>query len=302
MRQRTIAEKISCTGIGLHSGAPVQLTLHPARLDTGIVFVRSDAGRGAEIPARAGHVSSTQLATTLGHNGSGVGTVEHLLAALYGLGIDNVRIELDGPEVPVMDGSAAPFVFLIRAAGIFEQRGARRMLRIRRPVEVRDGERVARIEPGRGFRISYHIDFQHPAIGRQSLPDFELSEGAFERELCRARTFGFLHEVQALWRAGLGRGGSLDNTIVLDERQVLNPEGLRMPDEFVRHKALDLVGDLALLGMPVEGRVRVVRGGHALHQKLMHALLETPGATEVVTAGRAAHLAMTGPPEVRAPL
>ncbi|MCC6642689.1 MAG: UDP-3-O-acyl-N-acetylglucosamine deacetylase [Deltaproteobacteria bacterium] len=286
MRQRTIAEKISCTGIGLHSGAPVQLTLHPARLDTGIVFVRSDAGRGAEIPARIDRVGSTQLATTLGHNGSGVGTVEHLLAALYGLGIDNVRIELDGPEVPVMDGSAAPFVFLIRAAGIFEQRGARRVLRVRRPVEVRDGERMARIDPCRGFRISYHIDFRHPAIGRQDLPDFELSEGSFERELSRARTFGFLHEVEALWRAGLGRGGSLDNTIVLDERQVLNPEGLRMADEFVRHKALDLLGDLALLGLPLEGRVRVVRGGHALHQRLMRALLDTPGATEIVTSGR----------------
>lgn len=266
----------------------MQLTLHPARLDTGIVFARSDVPRGLEIPAHADQVGSTQLATTLGHNGSGVGTVEHLLAALYGLGIDNARIELDGPEVPVMDGSAAPFVFLIRAAGIFEQRGPRRILRVRRPVEVRDGERMARIEPGRGFRISYQIDFQHPAIGRQSLPALELAESTFERELCRARTFGFLHEVQALWRAGLGRGGSLDNTIVLDDRRVLNPEGLRMPDEFVRHKALDLLGDLALLGRPLEGHVRVVRGGHALHQRLMRALLDTPGALEVVQAGCAA--------------
>ncbi len=296
MRQRTIAEKISCTGIGLHSGAPVQLTLHPARVGEGIVFVRN----GTEIPARADRVGSTQLATTLGTNGTGVGTVEHLLAALHGLGIDNVRIELDGPEVPVMDGSAASFVFLIRAAGIFEQRGLRRSLRVKRAVEVRDGERFARIEPARGFRITYQIDFQHPAIGRQTLPGFELTDGSFERELCRARTFGFLHEVEALWRSGLGRGGSLDNTIVLDERRVLNPEGLRMPDEFVRHKALDLMGDLALLGMPLEGHVRVVRGGHALHQKLMRALLDTPGALDVVVApGRSVPAPIDG---IHAPL
>ncbi len=286
MQQRTIAEKISCTGIGLHSGTPVQLTLHPARRDTGVVFVRSDGSRMIEVPARVAQVGSTQLATTLGTGAEAFGTVEHLLAAIYGLGIDNIRVEMDGPEVPVMDGSAASFVFLLRAAGLFEQGGPRRVLRVRHPIEVRDGDRFARVEPGRGLRISYHIDFQHPAIGRQTLDGFELSEGRFERELCRARTFGFLHEVQALWRAGLARGGSLDNTIVLDEHRVLNPEGLRMPDEFVRHKTLDLLGDLALLGMPLEGYVRMVRGGHALHQKLMDALLATPGAVEIVTEGR----------------
>jgi UDP-3-O-[3-hydroxymyristoyl] N-acetylglucosamine deacetylase len=302
VRQRTIAEKISCTGIGLHSGVPVQLTLHPARLDTGIVFIRSDGAQTVEIPARADQVGSTQLATTLGKGEATVGTVEHLLAAIYGLGIDNIRIELDGPEVPVMDGSSASFVFLIRTAGIFEQRAPRRMLRVRRPIEVQDGERSARVDPCRGFRISYAIDFQHPAIGRQTLNGFELREGGFERELCRARTFGFLHEVQALWRAGLGRGGSLDNTIVLDERRVLNPEGLRMPDEFVRHKALDLLGDFALLGMPLEGHVRVVRGGHALHQKLMDALLSTPDAVEVVTSGRAAALPRERCDAARVPL
>ena len=286
VQQRTIAEKISCTGIGLHSGTPVQLTLHPARRDTGIVFVRNDGTRMVEVPARVAQVGSTQLATTLGTGTATFGTVEHLLAAIYGLGIDNIRVEMDGPEVPVMDGSAASFVFLLRAAGMFEQRGPRHVLRVKRPIEVRDGDRFARVEPGRSLRISYHIDFQHPAIGRQSLDDFELTEGSFERELCRARTFGFLHEVQALWRAGLARGGSLDNTIVLDEHRVLNPEGLRMPDEFVRHKTLDLLGDLALLGMPLEGHVRMARGGHALHQKLMDALLATPGAVEIVTEGR----------------
>lgn len=300
MRQRTIAEKISCTGIGLHSGLPVHLTLHPARIDTGIVFLRTDGSRTVEIPARADHVSSTQLATTIGRTGVPVGTVEHLLAAIFGLGIDNIRIELDGPEVPVMDGSAAPFVFLLRAAGIFEQRASRRVLRVRRPVEVRDGDRYARIEPGRGFRISYAIDFQHPAIGRQSLPSFELREGSFERELARARTFGFLHEVQALWRAGLGRGGSLDNTIVLDGERVLNPEGLRMPDEFVRHKTLDLLGDLALLGRPIEGHVRVVRGGHALHQKLLQALIHAPDAVEATGGTRSARFALDALEAMRA--
>jgi UDP-3-O-[3-hydroxymyristoyl] N-acetylglucosamine deacetylase len=235
-----------------------------------------------EIPARAEAVGSTQFATTLGKGTLRVSTVEHLLAAVCGLGIDNLRIEVDGPELPVMDGSSASFVYLIRSAGLFEQRRPRRVLRVRRPVEVSDGERIARIEPHRGFRISYHIDFQHPAIGKQSLVNLEVREGTFERELCRARTFGFLHEVQALWRAGLGQGGALDNTIVLDERGVLNPEGLRMPDEFVRHKALDLLGDLALLGHPIEGHVRIVRGGHALHQKLLRAMLETPGVLEAV--------------------
>jgi UDP-3-O-[3-hydroxymyristoyl] N-acetylglucosamine deacetylase len=278
MRQRTIAEKISCTGIGLHSGAPVQLTLHPARAHCGVVFVRSDLTHPVEIPARPEFVTSTRFATTLGRGDVGVSTVEHLLAAIYSLGIDNVRVEVDGPEVPVMDGSSASFVFLLRAAGIFEQRAEQARLRIRRPIEVRDGDRRIRIEPGRGLRIQYEVDYVHPAIGRQALRDFRLDEEAFEREICRARTFGFLHEVEALWRHGLARGGSLDNTVVLDERRVLNRDGLRWPDEFVRHKVLDLIGDLALLGLPLDGHVRVERGGHALHQALLAEILATPTA------------------------
>jgi UDP-3-O-[3-hydroxymyristoyl] N-acetylglucosamine deacetylase len=281
-QQRTIAEKISCTGIGLHSGQPVELTLHPARVDSGIVFVRNEGGRQVEIPASAHQVSSTRLATSIGGAGQTIGTVEHLLAALYGVGIDNARIEVDGPEIPIMDGSAASFVFLIRAAGIFEQRAPRRMLRLRRPVEVRAGEKWIRVEPARSLRVSYAIDFAHPSIGRQAIEGFELKPGRFEREICRARTFGFLHEVQALWRSGLAQGGSLENTIVLDERRVLNPEGLRMPDEFVRHKVLDLLGDFALLGIPLQGHVRVVRGGHALHQQLLATLLADPTSYEIV--------------------
>ena len=286
MRQRTIAEKISCTGIGLHSGAPVEFTLHPGRIDSGIVFASQRAGQSVEVAARPESVVGTRHATSLGGRGLTVGTVEHLLAALYGIGIDNVRIELGGGEIPIMDGSAASFVFLIRAAGIYEQPAPRRILRIRRPIEVADGLRRIRIEPARSFRVSYAIDFSHPAIGRQSIDNLELGDGVFERKLCRARTFGFLHEVQALWRAGLARGGSLDNTVVLDERRVLNPEGLRMPDEFVRHKVLDLLGDLALLGMPIQGHVKVERGGHALHQRLIAELANDPSSYEIVTGPR----------------
>jgi len=286
-QQRTIAEKISCTGIGLHSGQPVELTLHPARVDSGIVFVRNEAGGTVEIPASAHQVSSTRLATSIGRPGQAIATVEHLLAALYGVGIDNARVEVNGPEIPIMDGSAASFVFLVRAAGIFEQRAPRRVLRLRRPVEVRSGEKWIRVEPARSLRVSYLIDFAHPSIGRQAIEGFELTPERFEREICRARTFGFLHEVQALWRSGLAQGGSLENTIVLDEKRVLNPEGLRMPDEFVRHKVLDLLGDFALLGLPLQAHVRVERGGHALHQQLLSTLLADPTNYEIVLpAGR----------------
>ncbi len=275
--QHTIAEKISCTGIGLHSGKPVQLTLHPARAGSGVVFVRTDLPQPVEVPAIYSAVTSTRLATTLGSGDASVGTVEHLLAALCGLGIDNVRVEVDGPEIPVMDGSAASFVFLIRAAGIFDQNAARRILRVRKPVEVRDGDRLIRIEPARDLRVTYSVDFAHPAIGRQQIRNLAIDDECFEQEICRARTFGFLREVEALWRSGLARGGNLDNTVVMDEFRVLNRDGLRWPDEFVRHKVLDLLGDLALLGMPIEGHVVVERGGHALHQRFVRALIEQPG-------------------------
>jgi UDP-3-O-[3-hydroxymyristoyl] N-acetylglucosamine deacetylase len=282
MNQRTIAEKISCTGIGLHSGEPVQLTLRPARAGSGIVFVRTDLPSHPEIPARPDCVSATQYATTLGRGRATVGTVEHLLAAVYSLEIDNLRVEVDGPEVPVMDGSSAPFVFLLQSAGVFGQPAPRARLRVQRPLEIRDGERWIRIEPARELRISYAVDYLHPAIGRQALSDLRIDGESFERELCRARTFGFLHEVQTLWKLGLARGGNLDNTVVLDEDRVLNREGLRYADEFVRHKVLDLIGDLALLGMPVEGHVHVERGGHSLHQRLLAELLASQRAWHVV--------------------
>ena len=269
MRQQTIAEKISCTGSGLHGGAPVQMTLRPARANTGIVFVRTDLDSRIEIPARSAYLESTRLATTLRRGDASVATVEHLLAALYGLGVDNVIVDVDGPELPVMDGSAASFVYLIRAAGVFRQFEPRCKLRIQSKIEVREGERMISIEPASDFRIQYGIFFDHPCIGRQVLDLDAVDAECFEREISGARTFGFLHEVEELRRAGFALGGSLENALVLDGEDVLNPGGLRWPDEFVRHKVLDLFGDLALLGSPIAGHVRVELGGHALHQKLV---------------------------------
>lgn len=278
MKQRTVAEKVSCTGVGLHGGAPVQVTLLPARSDSGIVFVRTDGPDPLEIPARPSAVVPAWRATTLRRGDVTIGRVEHLLAALYGQGIDNVRIEIDGAELPLMDGSAASFVYLIRSAGVFEQRAHRCALRLRRPIEVCDGDRRIRLSPSRGFQITYVVDLEHPAIGRQEYRLPSMDPDAFERELASARTFGFLNDAEALWSTGLGRGGSLQNTVVLDDRRVLNHEGLRWPNEFVRHKVLDLLGDLALLGVPIEGDICVERGGHALHHRLLAVLLENPDA------------------------
>ena len=284
-KQQTLAERVSCTGTGLHSGAPVRLELSPAREGTGIVFVRTDHVHAVEIPARPSGVTSTRLATTLGSGDASVATVEHLLAALYGLAIDNVRISVDGPELPVMDGSAASFVYLIRNAGVRVQREPRAVLRVLEPIEVDEGARRIRIEPARGLRISYAVDFAHPAIGRQELRFDSLDARRFETEISSARTFGFLQDVRALWGAGLAQGGSLHNTVLLDEASVMNPDGLRWPDEFVRHKVLDLLGDLALLGVSIDGHVKVECGGHALHHRLVAALLERPHAWRLREAG-----------------
>jgi UDP-3-O-[3-hydroxymyristoyl] N-acetylglucosamine deacetylase len=278
VRQQTISETVSCTGTGLHSGAPVHLTLRPAPVDSGVVFARSDRARRGEVRAHPSVVQSSRLATTLGCGDLSVGTVEHLLSALFGLGIDNIRVEVDGPELPIMDGSAAPFVYLLRSAGILAQPASRPVLRLRRPLEVRDGDRYIRIEPARSFRIAYTIDFDHPAIGRQEYRVDSLDSEHFEREISAARTFGFLNEVRSLWGEDLARGGSLDNTVVLDDTGVVNRDGLRWPDEFVRHKVLDLFGDLAILGVSIQGRLRVERGGHALHQKLVAAIAAHPDA------------------------
>jgi UDP-3-O-[3-hydroxymyristoyl] N-acetylglucosamine deacetylase len=274
-RQRTLAEPASCAGIGLHSGSPVTLTLCPAAVDTGIVFECSDGGA---VPARAANVVSTRLATTLAVGTSRIATVEHVLAALYGLSIDNARIVVSGPEVPAMDGSAAAFVYLVRSAGLVEQAAAVRVLRVRKPFALGDGARRIRVTPAPELRVTYGIDFPHPIIGRQKLEWAGGDAALFERELAGARTFAFLREVAALRDAGLARGGNLSNTVVLDENGVVNDSGLRFPDEFVRHKVLDLIGDLALLGARVQAHVVVERGGHALHVELVRALLEASHA------------------------
>lgn len=268
--------------MGLHCGQPVQMTMHPALANTGVVFVRQAAGRSVEIPASPESVVDTVNAMTLGREGASVTTVEHLLAALRTLGVDNVRVEIDGPEVPVMDGSSASFTYLIRAAGLFVQPEARRSIVVRGALSYSDGLRSIRVEPCKEFRISYSVDFDHPAIGRQELHIARLTPEYFETEIAPARTFGFLHDVEALWKAGLARGGSLDNTVLLDAARVVNGSGLRWPDEFVRHKVLDLLGDLALLPHRLRGHVHVERGGHALHMALMEQIGAHPEAFDVV--------------------
>jgi len=283
-RERTLRSPISCTGVGLHSGATVQLTLRPAAAGSGVVFVRTDLSPAVEIAARPENVVDTSFATTLGVGSARVGTVEHLMAALSGMGIDNARVEDNGPEIPVMDGSAAPFIYLIRTAGIALQRRFKRFLVIRRPLEVRDGDKRARIVPASQLAISCTIDFDHPLIRDQTL-HVDLSDKVFYREISRARTFGFLSEVEDLKKRGLAKGGSLENAIVVDEFSVLNAEGLRYPDEFVRHKILDVIGDLALCGMPVIGHFISYKSGHSLNQRLVSRLNHdaiASGAAEVV--------------------
>ena len=255
------------------------MTLGPAEPDSGVVFRRSDAaGRGGSVRATVRYVSDSTLCTTLS-NGDGVrvSTIEHLMAALSGCGIDNVVIELDGPEVPIMDGSSAPFVFLIECAGVAEQPAPRKAIRVLKRVQVCEGERKASLAPADGFSVSFEIDFENPAVARQSC-SFTLSDGSFKTELCRARTFGFVHELEQLRALDLARGGSLDNAIVISGDKVLNEGGLRYEDEFVRHKALDSMGDLYLLGAPLIGHFHGFRSGHALNHRLIRELLDDDGA------------------------
>jgi len=283
--QRTVATAVSCHGVGLHSGAPVKLTLRPAPVGHGILFVRTDTPSQVTIPAKSAFVVDTALATSLGRDGVKVSTVEHLLAAITGVGVDNVRVELDGPEVPIMDGSSAAFVALIREAGVREQQAPKQLLVVKRAVTVRDGDKYATLAPARAFRVDCTIDFKHPLISDQSF-EMEFSDVQFAKEISRARTFGFLRDVERLKTLGLARGGSLENAIVVDEFSILNPEGLRFPDEFVRHKVLDAVGDVALFGHPVIGHLTAYKGGHALHHKLVQAVLADEANYQVVSAGR----------------
>jgi len=277
--QRTVAKRVSCTGVGLHSGKPATLTLAPAPSDAGITFVRMDVG--VEIPARREFVVDTMLSTSIGNGKTRIATVEHVMAALHGMGIDNCRIEVDGPEVPILDGSAAPFACLIHEAGIRLLPSGKRYLLVERPVEVRDGDKFARLDPSDGFSVDFTADFDHPLITNQSFR-MALTDRSFEREVARARTFCFLKDIERMQAMGLARGGSLENAIVVDEFSILNPEGLRFPDEFTRHKVLDAVGDLALLGLPVVGHLTARKSGHALNQALVRKVLAEPAASRVV--------------------
>lgn len=286
LRQRTIREKASCTGVGLHCGHPIRLELLPAPEGNGITFVRTDLPRHAELRAGIDQLACTTLATTLavgrGPERAAIGTVEHLLAALAGLGIDNLRVMVDGPEIPILDGSAQPFVDMLLTAGIERQRKLKQFLVIKKDLKLTDGDKVARIAPGRGLHITCSLDFDHPLISPQPYR-FPYSERAFQRELARARTFGFMKDVERLRSRGLAQGGSLENAIVIDDYRVLNPEGLRFPDEFVRHKVLDALGDLALFGMPVIGKITLHRTGHALNTQLVRAVLADPKLYEIRT-------------------
>ncbi|MDX8397157.1 MAG: UDP-3-O-acyl-N-acetylglucosamine deacetylase [Mariprofundaceae bacterium] len=273
--QRTLDHSIRCSGIGLHSGKKIQLILHPAEADAGITFARSDLG--ITIPALASSVTDTRLCTTIGQAGANISTVEHLLSALFGLGIDNAHIEVNGAEVPVMDGSAAPFVFLIQCAGIREQNKAKKVLRILKRVEVSDGDKRCALNPSSGFKISYLLDYDHPLLRSRNV-SIDFSRQAYTREVSRARTFGFLHEIEALQKAGLALGGSLENAIVLDSYKVMNEGGLRYEDECVRHKILDTVGDLALAGLPIVGAFEGERTGHQMNHRLVSALLADTSA------------------------
>jgi UDP-3-O-[3-hydroxymyristoyl] N-acetylglucosamine deacetylase len=277
--QRTVAKRVSCTGVGLHSGAPVTLTLAPAPADAGLAFVRMDLG--VEIPARHDLVVDTRLSTSLAVGPARVSTVEHVLAALHGMGIDNCRIEVDGPEIPILDGSAAPFVALVNQAGVKPQKAPKHYLVITQPVEVRDGDKLARLEPADGFSVGFTADFGHPLITNQGF-QLTISDRSFEREVARARTFCFRKDIELMQAMGLARGGSLENAIVVDEYSILNPEGLRWPDEFARHKVLDAIGDLSLLGRPLLGALTAVKSGHALNQALVKRVLSDPGCHRIV--------------------
>jgi UDP-3-O-[3-hydroxymyristoyl] N-acetylglucosamine deacetylase len=297
-QQQTISRPVRCTGVGLHSGRRVSLALLPAPRDAGLVFIRKDIDSGVWVDALIKNIRPALLSTVVGVDGVQIQTTEHVLAAATGLGIDNLYIEVDAPELPVMDGSAAPFVRMILDAGIVMQDRHRSFLKIVRPVTVSDGEKSVTIRPASLSSITYTIDYDHPLIQRQDYL-YRDSPEAFVCEIAPARTFGFLREVEALWDAGLGLGGSLQNTLILSDDGLLNEDGLRFADEFVRHKILDLIGDMALLGLPFIGEILAVRSGHALHAQLVDKILESPAnwimvsGDMVIPAGRVAQLVPT---------
>lgn len=284
IKQRTLKNVIRATGIGLHTGEKILLTLRPAPVDTGIVFRRVDLPKPVELRARPENVTDTRLSTTLEANNVKISTVEHLMSALAGLGIDNLYVDLAGPEVPIMDGSAGPFVFLIQSAGVMEQAAPKRFIRIRKPIEVSDGDKWARFEPWDGFKVSFTIDFDHPIFRTSSqVATIDFSTTSFVKEISRARTFGFMRHLEALRQDGLARGGGLDNAIVMDDFRILNEDGLRYEDEFVKHKILDAIGDLYLLGHPLIGAFSAKKSGHALNNRLLRALVADRESWELVS-------------------
>jgi UDP-3-O-[3-hydroxymyristoyl] N-acetylglucosamine deacetylase len=288
LRQRSLKSSISASGVGLHTGQKVRLTLRPAPPDTGIVFRRIDLPKPVDIPARADLVGETRLSSCLIKDGAKLYTVEHLMSALGGLGVDNVYADIDASELPIMDGSASPFVLLIQQAGIVEQAAPKKFLRVTKRVEVKDGDKWARLDPFDGYKLAFSIDFRHPVIERSTQSvEVNFAETSYLKEIARARTFGFMHEVEDLRDSGLALGGGLDNAVVLDEYRVLNAEGLRFADEFIRHKLLDAIGDLYLLGRPLLAAFAAHKSGHALNNKLVRALLAQPAAMEVVSFERA---------------
>jgi UDP-3-O-[3-hydroxymyristoyl] N-acetylglucosamine deacetylase len=284
IRQRTLKNVIRATGIGLHTGEKVYLTLRPAAVDTGIVFRRVDLDEPVEIQAKPENVGDTRLSTTLINGDVRVSTVEHLLSAMAGLGIDNAYVDLSAPEVPIMDGSAGPFVFLIQSAGIEEQNAPKRFIRILKTIVVEDGDKWARFDPFEGFKVSFNIDFEHPVFkNRSQTTHVDFSSTSFVKEVSRARTFGFMRDIEQLRENNLALGGSLDNAIVMDDYRVLNEDGLRYQDEFVKHKVLDAIGDLYLLGCSLIGEFSGYKSGHALNNRLLRTLLADETAWEAAT-------------------
>jgi len=284
LKQRTLKKAISATGVGLHNGEKVTLTLRPAAADTGIVFKRVDLPQPNEILATPDSVHDTRLCTALEANGARVATVEHIMSALAGLGVDNVYIEVDASEIPIMDGSSGPFVYLLQEAGIVEQAAAKKFIRVRKSIEVIDGDKWVRFEPYHGFKVDFTINFNHPVFENSgSQVNIDFAEDSYIKEISRARTFGFMHEVEYLRSNGLARGGSLDNAIVLDEYRVINADGLRYDDEFAKHKVLDAIGDLYMLGHPILGAFYAYKSGHSLNNQLLRALMQDETAWEYAT-------------------
>jgi UDP-3-O-[3-hydroxymyristoyl] N-acetylglucosamine deacetylase len=294
IRQRTLKNIIRATGVGLHTGTKIYLTLRPAPANTGIVFCRVDLDPPVAIKACTENVGGTSLSTTLASGDVRISTVEHLLSALAGLGVDNVFVDLSAPEVPIMDGSAGPFVFLIQSAGIEEQNAPKRFIRIRRPVQVEEGDKIARFEPFDGFKVGFTIEFDHPVFKADiQHSEIDFSTTSFVKEVSRARTFGFISEIEQLHERKLALGGSIDNAIVMDDYRVLNEDGLRYRDEFVKHKILDVIGDLYLLGHGLIGAFNGYKSGHRLNNRLLRTLIRDRSAWELVTFNDLAEVPMT---------